>query len=67
MQTGAAVEFIDDTRDDPCRLSAARAAEAAPDLWRDLVRRWLGPRRPECHATSDEAAVGASALCMTLA
>jgi hypothetical protein len=67
MQTGAAVEFIDDTHDDACRLTAAWAAEAEPDLWHDLARRWLGPRRPERHATSDEAAVHLSALCMTLA
>jgi hypothetical protein len=61
------VEFVDDARDDACRLTAAWAAEEKPGLWHDLARRWLGPRRPERHAASDEAAVRVSALCMTLA
>jgi hypothetical protein len=61
------VEFGDDARDDAYGPTAAWAAEAAPDLWHDLARRWLGPCRPESHAASDDAAVRVSALCMTLA
>jgi hypothetical protein len=66
VDTGVVVELVDDALDHACRLTAALAAEAAPDLWHDLARRWLGPRRPESHAASDEAAVRVSALCMTL-
>ena len=56
------MERIDDTHDDASRLTAAWATEDEAGLWHDLARRWLGARRPECHAGSDEAGVCVSVL-----